>query len=178
MNLEKFSYDNQIVKLFIIATVVWGIVGMTVGLLIAFQIYLPWLLGRWISILGIPSLLAPLDRRPELAWWSSLDSQCRPVHPSEPRWSQGPSGPWSVCRWEQLLHLHVRSAKERIIQRPRINGRHRISSSWRNTVHSAGSIFCIKRQNNSVLSCPAGAHKTGWSLVSLVIGMQASSIIG
>lgn len=43
MNLEKFSYDNQIVKLFIIATVVWGIVGMTVGLLIAFQIYLPWL---------------------------------------------------------------------------------------------------------------------------------------
>ena len=43
MNLEKFSYDNQIVKLFIIATVVWGIVGMTYGLLIAFQIYLPWL---------------------------------------------------------------------------------------------------------------------------------------
>ncbi|MCF6269493.1 MAG: cytochrome-c oxidase, cbb3-type subunit I [Melioribacteraceae bacterium] len=43
MNLEKFSYDNQIVKLFIIATVVWGIVGMTVGVLIAFQIYLPWL---------------------------------------------------------------------------------------------------------------------------------------
>lgn len=43
MNLEKFSYDNQIVKLFIIATAIWGIVGMTVGLLIAFQIYLPWL---------------------------------------------------------------------------------------------------------------------------------------
>jgi len=41
MNLEKFSYDNQIVKLFIIATVVWGIVGMTVGLLIALQMYLP-----------------------------------------------------------------------------------------------------------------------------------------
>jgi len=43
MNLEKFSYDNQIVKLFIIATVVWGVVGMTVGVLIAFQMYLPWL---------------------------------------------------------------------------------------------------------------------------------------
>ena len=43
MNVEKFSYDNQIVKLFTIATVVWGIVGMTYGLLIAFQIYLPWL---------------------------------------------------------------------------------------------------------------------------------------
>lgn len=43
MNVEKFSYDNQIVKLFIIATVIWGIVGMSYGLLIAFQIYLPWL---------------------------------------------------------------------------------------------------------------------------------------
>ena len=43
MNVEKFSYDNQIVKLFTIATVIWGIVGMTVGVLIAFQIYLPWL---------------------------------------------------------------------------------------------------------------------------------------
>jgi len=43
MNVEKFSYDNQIVKYFTIATVIWGIVGMTVGVLIAFQIYLPWL---------------------------------------------------------------------------------------------------------------------------------------
>ena len=43
MNVEKFSYDNQIVKLFVLATVIWGIVGMTVGVLIAFQIYLPWL---------------------------------------------------------------------------------------------------------------------------------------
>ncbi|VAX19209.1 Cytochrome c oxidase (cbb3-type) subunit CcoN / Cytochrome c oxidase (cbb3-type) subunit CcoO [hydrothermal vent metagenome] len=41
MNVEKFSYDNQIVKLFVIATVIWGIVGMTVGVLIAFQIYIP-----------------------------------------------------------------------------------------------------------------------------------------
>jgi len=43
MNLEKFKYDNQIVKLFIMATAVWGIAGMSYGLLIAFQIYLPWL---------------------------------------------------------------------------------------------------------------------------------------
>ena len=43
MNLEKFSYDNQIVKYFTIATAIWGIVGMSYGLLIAFQIYLPWL---------------------------------------------------------------------------------------------------------------------------------------
>lgn len=41
MNVEKFSYDNQIVKQFTVATVFWGIVGMLVGLLLAFQIYLP-----------------------------------------------------------------------------------------------------------------------------------------
>ncbi len=41
MNVEKFSYDNQTVKLFTIATVFWGIVGMLVGVLIALQIYLP-----------------------------------------------------------------------------------------------------------------------------------------
>lgn len=41
MNVDKFSYDNQIVKLFTIATVVWGIVGMLVGLIIAIQLYLP-----------------------------------------------------------------------------------------------------------------------------------------
>ena len=41
MNVEKFSYDNKIVRLFTIATVVWGLVGMLVGLLIAFQMYLP-----------------------------------------------------------------------------------------------------------------------------------------
>lgn len=41
MELEKFSYDNSIVKNFTIATMVWGIVGMLVGLIIAFQIYIP-----------------------------------------------------------------------------------------------------------------------------------------
>lgn len=40
-NLETFSYDNHIVKLFTIATVVWGIVGMTYGLWIALQLFLP-----------------------------------------------------------------------------------------------------------------------------------------
>ncbi len=39
--VEQFSYDNKIVKNFIIATVVFGIVGMTVGLLIAFQLVSP-----------------------------------------------------------------------------------------------------------------------------------------
>lgn len=41
MELEKFSYDNKIVRDFAIATMIWGVVGMLVGVLIAFQIYLP-----------------------------------------------------------------------------------------------------------------------------------------
>ncbi|MCX7878568.1 MAG: cbb3-type cytochrome c oxidase subunit I, partial [Ignavibacteria bacterium] len=39
--MEKFNYDNQIVRNFAIATLVWGVVGMLVGLILAFQIYLP-----------------------------------------------------------------------------------------------------------------------------------------
>lgn len=38
---EKFSYDNRIVKDFAYATVVWGVVGMLVGLYAAFQLILP-----------------------------------------------------------------------------------------------------------------------------------------
>jgi len=41
MEMEKFSYDNRIVRNFAYATMIWGVVGMLVGLLIAFQIYLP-----------------------------------------------------------------------------------------------------------------------------------------
>lgn len=41
MSIEKFSYDNKIVKYFIIATVVFGVVGMLVGLTIATQIFWP-----------------------------------------------------------------------------------------------------------------------------------------
>ncbi len=41
MELEKFSYDNKIVKYFIIATVVFGIVGMLVGLTAAIQLFYP-----------------------------------------------------------------------------------------------------------------------------------------
>ena len=41
MQAEKFSYDNRIVRLFMIASVVFGIVGMLVGLLVAMQLYLP-----------------------------------------------------------------------------------------------------------------------------------------
>lgn len=41
MEIEKFNYDNNIVKKFIIATVIFGIVGMTVGLLVALQLVWP-----------------------------------------------------------------------------------------------------------------------------------------
>ncbi|WP_423148141.1 cytochrome-c oxidase, cbb3-type subunit I [Rubrolithibacter danxiaensis] len=41
MQLEKFNYDNRIVRNFGIATIVWGIIGMTVGLLIATQLFKP-----------------------------------------------------------------------------------------------------------------------------------------
>ena len=41
MQLEKFSYDNEIVRKFTLATVIWGLVGMLVGLLIATQLFAP-----------------------------------------------------------------------------------------------------------------------------------------
>ena len=41
MELEKFSYDNRVVKAFIIATVVFGLVGMLVGLTAAIQLFYP-----------------------------------------------------------------------------------------------------------------------------------------
>src|SRR6187551_2476613 len=41
MEIEKFSYDNKIVKAFIIATVIFGLVGMLVGLTAAIQLVYP-----------------------------------------------------------------------------------------------------------------------------------------
>lgn len=41
MELEKFSYDNKIVKQFAFATITWGLIGMTVGLWIALQLVFP-----------------------------------------------------------------------------------------------------------------------------------------
>src|SRR5688572_11333668 len=41
MELEKFSYDNKIVKAFMIATVIFGLVGMLVGLTAAIQLVYP-----------------------------------------------------------------------------------------------------------------------------------------
>lgn len=41
MQADKFYYDNKIVRDFAIATLVWGIIGMTVGLLAASQLFSP-----------------------------------------------------------------------------------------------------------------------------------------
>ncbi|NCQ18319.1 MAG: cytochrome C oxidase Cbb3 [Ignavibacteria bacterium CG_4_8_14_3_um_filter_37_9] len=41
MQIETFKYDNRIVKYFTIATVLWSLVGMLVGLIIAIQLYVP-----------------------------------------------------------------------------------------------------------------------------------------
>lgn len=41
MENQKFFYDNKIVRYFILATIIWGIVGVIVGLLIALQLAFP-----------------------------------------------------------------------------------------------------------------------------------------
>ncbi|MBN2668511.1 MAG: cytochrome-c oxidase, cbb3-type subunit I [Bacteroidales bacterium] len=41
MELQKFYYDNKIVKQFILATIVWGVVGILVGLIAALQLAWP-----------------------------------------------------------------------------------------------------------------------------------------
>jgi len=41
MQPEKFYYDNKIVRNFGIATIAWGIIGMTVGLIAAIQLFKP-----------------------------------------------------------------------------------------------------------------------------------------
>ncbi|MBP1658542.1 MAG: ccoN [Bacteroidetes bacterium] len=53
MELETFSYDNRIVRKFTIATIVWGFVGMLVGLLVAFDLVFPsWSLGLPFTTFG------------------------------------------------------------------------------------------------------------------------------
>jgi cytochrome c oxidase cbb3-type subunit I/II len=41
MEVEKFNYDNKIVKMFAYATILWGLVGMLAGLLAALQLVYP-----------------------------------------------------------------------------------------------------------------------------------------
>jgi len=41
MELEKFKYDNRLPRLFAMATILWGVVGMLVGVIAAFQLAFP-----------------------------------------------------------------------------------------------------------------------------------------
>ncbi|OEJ99116.1 cytochrome C oxidase Cbb3 [Flavivirga aquatica] len=41
MEVQQFYYDNKIVRKFIVATMFWGIIGMSVGLLLAFMFLFP-----------------------------------------------------------------------------------------------------------------------------------------
>lgn len=41
MEVQQFYYDNKIVKKFIYATILWGLVGMSVGLMLAFMFMFP-----------------------------------------------------------------------------------------------------------------------------------------
>lgn len=45
MQVESFQYDNKTVRNFAIATIIWGIVGMTVGLWVALQLVYPTVLN-------------------------------------------------------------------------------------------------------------------------------------
>lgn len=48
--LEHFSYDNSTVKKFILATIIWGAIGMLVGVLVASQLVWPELnLASWLT---------------------------------------------------------------------------------------------------------------------------------
>jgi cytochrome c oxidase cbb3-type subunit I/II len=48
--MEKFQYDNKITKAFGVAAFAWGVVGMLVGLILAFQLIFPSLnLGPWLT---------------------------------------------------------------------------------------------------------------------------------
>ena len=51
--METFSYDNNIVRMFSNATIFWGLIGMLVGLLIAFQLVFPsWNMGIEFTTFG------------------------------------------------------------------------------------------------------------------------------
>jgi len=50
MEIQKFSYDNKIVKYFAYATMIWGIIGMLVGLIAALQLAFPEFFNDYLSL--------------------------------------------------------------------------------------------------------------------------------
>ena len=55
MEVQQFYYDNKIVKQFLYATILWGLVGMTVGLLLALMFIFPNITDgiSWLSFLSV-----------------------------------------------------------------------------------------------------------------------------
>lgn len=51
MELQKFAYDNRLVRMFMYATILWGLVGMLVGLTIALELIFPHMSANipWLS---------------------------------------------------------------------------------------------------------------------------------
>jgi cytochrome c oxidase cbb3-type subunit I/II len=48
--IERFQYDNRIVKNFVFITILWGAVGMLVGLFAALELVVPGLnFAKWVS---------------------------------------------------------------------------------------------------------------------------------
>ena len=49
--LERFSYDDAIVRMFVTATLIWGLVGFLAGMVLAMQLPFPTLNGgiEWIT---------------------------------------------------------------------------------------------------------------------------------
>ncbi|MCW5767104.1 MAG: cytochrome-c oxidase, cbb3-type subunit I [Phycisphaeraceae bacterium] len=53
--MERFSYDDKIVRMFVGATILWGVVAMLVGLIVALQLAVPQLLNKsgfgWLTLI-------------------------------------------------------------------------------------------------------------------------------
>jgi cytochrome c oxidase cbb3-type subunit I/II len=53
--MERFSYDDRIVRMFVWVTILWGVVAMLVGLIVALQLAVPQMLTKsgfgWLSLL-------------------------------------------------------------------------------------------------------------------------------
>ena len=67
--LETFRYDDAIVRRFMVATFVWGLVGMLVGLLIAAQLAMP-------SINAAPSRMPPPPGTSGSTWRGRTTTSC------------------------------------------------------------------------------------------------------
>lgn len=95
--MEKFSYDDAVVRKFLIATLIWGLVAFLVGLIVAFELVLPTILKYvpWLGVL-VNQPDSPLNGLGQYLTFGRL----RPLH-TTPRSSHSretPSSPRSTTR--------------------------------------------------------------------------------